>query len=178
MRDFFVDELVRLRHHCVKLSQGLNDCDLDDPHCQGQLQMLENALENYSRLVNLATEVQGVVDLRLALHRRYGAALMQHKRCLRRHRGGSAAHSDDYWATLGKMQYYSHLIRRLQALIAAASDEAIHAATDERPPHEVFQSDARRVETLHGIAASHNTALAQAYLISDYVNGWSSSASG
>lgn len=163
-RTFFVREIVRLRHSIASIERGLNSHNSADPRLAGQRAMLDNERRCREVLLDLAAEAADVVNLQMTLRLQYAAAKKAHEQH-RYHQPGQAVMGDDWWETLGRMQYLCHLHNSLQALMRDFTQEERQAEIERVTRHKDVASAAERAALFHAIANAEGSASDKEYLV-------------
>lgn len=123
---FFLNELSSIRRNCWHIRRGLTGDDLSDPVHAGEIEQLEIELGHYAQVVGLLEYTGTPAEALAAIRRRYLRAQVAHRRCWQARR---TADCDQWWITLGQVQYLSALYERLRAWLA------------DQPPRELRHED-------------------------------------
>ncbi len=161
---FFVREIVRLRHSIASLERGLNGRDPSDPRLAGQRAMLDNERRCREMLLDLAAETADLLDLKMTLRIQYAAAKKAHEKH-RYHQPGQAVMGDDWWESLGRMQYLCHLSNSLETLMRDYTREERQAEIERVTRHKDVARAAERAALFHAIANAEGSASAREYLV-------------
>lgn len=162
---FFVREIVRLRRSIAVLERGLNGRNPNDPRSAGQRAMLENEYRCREALLDLAEEADDLAGLQMTLRVKYGAAKYKHEHLFGRKNGQKACQCDDWWASLGAMQYYCHLIQSMDTLLREHPPEKVHDEIHKVARSRDVSASARRSELLHAIASAEGSAADKQHLV-------------
>lgn len=166
VRAFFVREIVRLHHNIDVLERGLNGCNPTDSRSAGQRAMLENEYCCRKALLDLAEDVTDVTGLEQTLRIKYGAAKYRHDHLRDRQPNGKApCQCDDWWETLGAMQYYCHLTQSLNRLVREISPQEFRAELHKVARSRDVSLAAARSELLHAIASAEGSAVDKQHLV-------------
>ncbi|MBN2470192.1 MAG: hypothetical protein JXN59_05645 [Anaerolineae bacterium] len=162
---FFVREIVRLRHSIASLERGLNDRSSSDPRLAGQRAMLDNERRCREYLLDLAAEMEDLLDLQMTLRIQYAAAKQVHDRCRYNHHQNGSVSCDDWWESLGKMQYLCHLNQSLSALMHDFTREERQEEIRRVTQHKDVGAAAQRAGLFRAIANAEGSASAKEYLV-------------
>lgn len=165
-KTFFVREIVRLRHNIASLERGLNGYSPTDPRSTGQRDMLDNEKKCREYLLDLAGQIADLTDLQLTLRIQYGLAKREHERCRERRNGQRvASQCDDWWQSLGKMQYLCHLSQSLETLMRSYTVDECHAELKRVTASKDLASAALRSELMHAMARAEGSSVDKEYLV-------------
>ncbi len=169
-KTFFVREIVRLRRNIADLERGLNGRTPNDPRSAGQRAMIDNEMKCRELLLDLAAEASDLPALQMALRIRYGVIKRAHERACRQQSGAyNAASSDDWWDSLGQMQYLCHLSERLSELERAYTPQERQQELRRATRARDLSAAAERAELLHAMTLAEGSATAKAALVRDDV---------
>ncbi len=162
---FFVREIVRLRRNIALLERVLNGCAPDDPRCAGQPQMMETEQRCREMLLDLAGHAGDLAMLQSQIRLHYLAAKQQHDRCHQHHPMNAHDPGDEWWSSLGRMQYLCFLQGDLDRLMhrytAAEVKQEIRRAVRAKD----LPRASARAEILRAIARAEGSAVSRAYLV-------------
>jgi hypothetical protein len=164
-RAFFVREVVRLRRNIARIERGLNGYAPNDPRAAGQRQMLHNEMKCRELLLDLADHATGLGDIQSELRIQYMLAKKRHDRTTRQHPINGTGPGDDWWESLGKMQYLTHLIHTLDRLMQDYTPEEIREEILKVGRSRDTAQSAQRKEILHAIARAEGSAADRAHLV-------------
>lgn len=175
---FFVRELVHLRRITAAIERGLEGHTPDDPRTAGQRAILDIEIKNRMLLLDLTAHAGDPADLLMACRLRYGIARRRHERCRERQPANGGSPCDDWWETLGQMQYLCHLIHDLEELLHHYTRADVRLEIRKHARVKDFSASVERVSILRAMAQSEGNVAEKAFLIRDYVeriNGGSAS---
>lgn len=119
---FIVRELVRLRRKITKLERGLETHAPDDPQTAGQREILENEYRNRQLLMDLVAYAMDPTAFLMECRMRYTRAERRHEEATGRSAFRGTHSQQDWWSTLGQMQYLVHLIHGMEQVLHDGSE--------------------------------------------------------
>ncbi len=167
-KTFFVRELVRLRKNITGLERSLSDGNADDPRYAGQRALLENEYNNRALLFELTEFASDLPALFMECRIQYMKAKAYHDRCSQR-RANGAAPCEDWWESLGKMQYLSHLIASLEELKRHYSAQELQTELHAQARGKDFAASTEHLSMLGAMAKAEGVSVEQAHLVRDFI---------
>ncbi|MBN1963653.1 MAG: hypothetical protein JW910_03330 [Anaerolineae bacterium] len=159
---FFLQELARIRENCRGLKQGLDGEDLNDPIHAGEVDQLEIELGHYAQVVDLIASAHTAVDAQAEMRMRYLRAQRAHQRCTLTR---PAAECDQWWATLGEMQYMSALYTEFQTWLKAHPRTEVDREDGEKVRVEDLRRECDKLNAFAAHAKAHLSAAARSRLV-------------
>ena len=166
-KTFFVRELARLRRNIATLERELSHIDPDDPRFAGQRTQLDNLYRNREQLFELTEYANDPAALLMACRMTYMRAKKAHEH-IRQLNGMAATPGDEWWASLGTMQYLSHLLSDLRQLMSQSPHE-LHEALHAQVRAKELGSTTEQMSVLRAMAQAEGTATEHAHLVRDFI---------
>ncbi len=152
---FFVRELIRLRRNIARLEGSLTRYPPQSERADGQRALLAIEQRNRIILFDLAEHAADPVALDLALRLRYGKARQRHDRAARASAVDDHHLGDDWWESLGEIQYLAFLQARLKELLQQHGPESIKREIEAAARYKDLGPGLALKEVLHALASSH-----------------------
>lgn len=156
IRAFFVRELLRLRHNIARLENSLSQYPAGSDRADGQRALLAVEQHNREMLLDLSEQAADLVGLELALRLRYGKAHQRHNRATRASAANGHQPGDEWWESLGEMQYLTYLQAQLKALKDRQSPEMLQREIEMATRYKDLGPDMALKELLHAVAHSRH----------------------
>jgi hypothetical protein len=163
-----VRELVRLRKNITALERSLSDGSADDPRYAGQRELLANEYNNRALLFELTEFASDLPALFMECRIQYMKAKAHHDQCSRRHANGGPP-CEDWWESLGKMQYLSHLIASLEELKRHYSSQELQTELHAQTRGMDFTASTEHLSMLGAMARAEGVSVEQAHLVLDFI---------
>jgi hypothetical protein len=174
-KTFFVRELARLRRNIATLERELAPVDPDDPRFAGQRTQLDNLYRNREQLFELTEYANNPAALLMACRMAYARAEKAHERCPGcDHRGQPGP---EWWASLGKMQYLTHLLNDLNQVMHQSPHE-LHEALRAQVRAKDLGAATEQMSVLRAMAQAEGTATEHAHLVRDFIEAGEPGANG
>ena len=165
-KTFFVRELARLRRNIATLDRELALIDPDDPRYEGQRTQLENLYHNREQLFELTEFAHDPAALLMACRMAYMRAEKIHEN-IPAHNGDGRP-SPEWWASLGQMQYISHLLSDLRQVMSQSPHE-LHEALRAQVRAKDLGATTEQMTVLRAMAQAEGTATQHANLVRDFI---------